>query len=44
MKAQGKTVQEILSGVPEDRLEPFNRLHDVITENLPKGFEPAISY
>lgn len=44
MKAQGKTVQEILSNVPEDRFEPFNRLHDVITENLPKGFEPGISY
>ena len=24
--------------------EPFNRLHDVIVVNLPKGFEAAISY
>lgn len=44
MKAQGNTVQEILSNVPEDRFEPFNRLHNVIVENLPEGFEPAISY
>lgn len=44
MKADGKTVQEILLNVPEDRAEPFNKLHDVIVENLPKGFEPAISY
>jgi hypothetical protein len=44
MKAQGKTVKEILLNLPEDRLEPFNKLHDVIVKNLPKGFEPAISY
>mgnify|MGYP006321940411 FL=1 len=44
MKAQGKTVEEILLNLPEDRLEPFNKLHDVIVKNLPKGFEPAISY
>ncbi|MBK9271973.1 MAG: DUF1801 domain-containing protein [Saprospiraceae bacterium] len=44
MKAVGKTVVEILTSQPPDRLEPFNKLHDVIVENLPKGFEPAISY
>lgn len=44
MKATGKTVEEILTSVPTDRVEPFNKLHDVITENLPEGFEPAISY
>ena len=44
MKAQGKTVQEILVNLPEDRVEPFNKLHEVILKNLPKGFEPAISY
>jgi len=44
MKAQGKTVKEILLNLPEERLEPFNKLHDVIVKNLPKGFEPAISY
>ena len=44
MKATGKTVDEILTSLPEDRIEPFNKLHDVIVKNLPKGFEPAISY
>lgn len=44
MKATGKTVEEILSSLPEDRTVAFNKLHDVIVKNLPKGFEPGISY
>jgi hypothetical protein len=44
MKANGKTVNEILISVPADRAEAFNKLHDVIVKNLPKGFEAAISY
>ena len=44
MKAVGNTVDEILTSLPADRAEPFNKLHDVIMQNLPKGFEPAISY
>ncbi|MBL8005133.1 MAG: DUF1801 domain-containing protein [Candidatus Kapabacteria bacterium] len=44
MKANGTTVEEILANVPEDRFEAFNKLHSVIVENLPEGFEPAISY
>jgi hypothetical protein len=44
MKAQGTSVEEILKNLPEDRLEPFNTLHEVILKNLPQGFEPAISY
>jgi len=44
MKAIGNTVNEILTNVPFDRVEPFNQLHQVIIDNLPKGFEPAISY
>lgn len=44
MKAQGTTVKEILLNLPEDRIIPFNKLHDVIVKNLPEGFEPAISY
>ena len=39
MKATGKTVMEILTSLPLDRVEPFNKLHDVIVKNLPKGFE-----
>ncbi|MFM9945628.1 MAG: DUF1801 domain-containing protein [Bacteroidia bacterium] len=44
MKANGKTIKEILTNLPIDRAEPFNKLHDVIVKNLPKGFEAAISY
>ena len=44
MNAIGKTVDEILTNLPSDRVEPFNKLHDVIIKNLPKGFEAAISY
>lgn len=44
MKATGNTVDEILISLPADRAEPFNKLHDVIMKNLPKGFEAAISY
>jgi ABC-type transport system involved in cytochrome bd biosynthesis fused ATPase/permease subunit len=38
MKANGKTVNEILTNVQIDRIEPFNKLHEVIMKNLPKGF------
>lgn len=44
MKANGTTVEEILTNLPEDRVEPFNKLHKTIVKNLPKGFEAAISY
>ena len=44
MKANGETVSEILSNVPEDRKAAFNKLHDIIIENLPDGFEAAMSY
>jgi len=44
MKAQGKSVKEILLNLPENRIVPFNKLHDVIMKNLPKGFEAAMSY
>lgn len=44
MKANGTNVEEILANIPEDRKEAFNRLHQTIVDNLPKGFEAAISY
>lgn len=44
MKANSKTVKEILKNLPIDRAEPFKKLHDIILKNLPKGFEAAISY
>ena len=44
MKANGNSVEEILTNLPDDRIEPFNKLHKIIVKNLPKGFEAAISY
>ncbi|GMU85899.1 MAG: hypothetical protein AMXMBFR48_11410 [Ignavibacteriales bacterium] len=44
MKAPGNTVKEILANIPEERAEAFKKLHEVIVKNLPKGFEPGISY
>lgn len=44
MNAAGNTVDEILSNLPEERVEPFNKLHEVIVKNLPEGFEAAMSY
>ncbi|MFN4008181.1 MAG: DUF1801 domain-containing protein [Chitinophagaceae bacterium] len=44
MKANGQTVDAILANLPADRLAPFNKLHQTILNNLPKGFEAAISY
>lgn len=37
-------MNDILNNVPSDRAEAFNKLHQVIVKNLPKGFEAAISY
>jgi hypothetical protein len=44
MKANGKTVEEILRNLPAERKEPFHKLHETILKNLPDGFEAAISY
>lgn len=44
MKASRNTVEEILNNLPEDRAEAFNKLHAIIVQNMPKGFEAAISY
>lgn len=44
MKANGTTVEEILANLPEERKEAFTKLHETILNNLPDGFEAAISY
>ena len=44
MKANKKTVQDILNTIPSDKTESFTKLHNVIVKSLPKGFEAAISY
>lgn len=44
MKAPGSTVEEILANIPGERKEAFTKLHEVIVNNLPKGFEAGMSY
>ncbi len=44
MKAEGKTVNEILINLPEDRIEPFNKLHDVIVKRIDGGADHAGRY
>lgn len=44
MKTPATTIEEILANIPEERKEAFNKLHQTIVDNLPKGFEPGISY
>ncbi len=44
MRPLEKTIQEILDNIPTERKEAFHRLHHVIVDNLPEGFEVGISY
>lgn len=44
MKAVGNTVAEILENAPEDKKAAFTKLHQIILDNLPEGFEVGISY
>ena len=44
METTVKTPQEYLQNLPEDRIEPFNKLRQLLLEKLPKGFEEQISY
>lgn len=44
MPTNAKTPLEYLASLPEDRQEPMQRLHDVLKEHLPEGFEFALSY
>ena len=44
MQSKAKTVQEYLSGLPDDRLGAIEAVRDVILENLPEGFEEAMNW
>jgi hypothetical protein len=44
MKTNAENIEEILNSVPEERKEVYAKLHQTIVENLPEGFEAAISY
>ncbi|PWJ43999.1 DUF1801 domain-containing protein [Sediminitomix flava] len=44
MKIEAATPLEYLEQVPSDRKEFFEKLRDVILENLPEGFEETMNY
>ncbi|HFS67120.1 MAG TPA: DUF1801 domain-containing protein [Flavobacteriia bacterium] len=44
MKNTATTVDAYLESIPENRKEVMQKLRNVITTNLPKGFEEGISY
>lgn len=44
MISQAKTVANYISGLPEDRKANFQELLDVITANIPDGFELVMQY
>lgn len=44
MQSKATTVQQYLSELPDDRLEAFEAVRDVILENLPEGFEEAMNW
>ena len=44
MKIEAQTVQEYLNKIPEERKPAFEKLRNVILNNIPEGFEETISY
>jgi hypothetical protein len=44
MQSQALTVEDYLSGLPEDRKSTITRLRNVIKDNLSKGFKEEMSY
>ena len=44
MKSNALTIKQYIDSIPEDRKKVINRLIDVISHNIPKGFSKVISY
>lgn len=44
MQSQAKTPKQYLAELPEERKNPMEKLHKMISENLPEGFEETMSY
>lgn len=44
MRSEAKTALEYLSSLPEERIEPMDKLYKTITKNLPKGFSEGMGY
>lgn len=43
-KSELKTVSEYIKTIDEDRKPAFEKLREIISKNLPKGFEECMSY
>ncbi|MET3035491.1 DUF1801 domain-containing protein [Chryseobacterium sp. NRRL B-14859] len=44
MQIQAASIEDYISKIPEERQEPFKKLFDTISNNLPAGFEETTSY
>ncbi|MES2701965.1 MAG: DUF1801 domain-containing protein [Bacteroidota bacterium] len=44
MRSEATTAIEYLSSLPEERIEPMDKLYQAIKKNLPKGFEEGMGY
>ena len=44
MQYQANTVQEYIDQIPEERKAPIRKLKQIVSDNLPKGFEEGILY
>lgn len=44
MQSSAATPQEYMDNLPEDRKDAMNKLREVITKNLPEGFQEQMSY
>ena len=44
MRIAADTIDEYMANVPKERQELFNRLWEVISDNIPEGFEQGLSY
>lgn len=44
MKIEAKSLSEYIEKIPENRKTAFGKLRDIISENLPEGFEERMIY
>jgi hypothetical protein len=44
MQSKVETIEAYMEQLPEDRKGVMQKLHNIILSNLPKGFEPQMSY
>ena len=44
MKIEAKSLSEYIEKIPENRKTAFGKLREIISENLPEGFEERMIY